>query len=88
MKCPKCNHNTSGVLDSRPRKTHISRRRKCDNCDHVFTTSEVIVVDTKGNRHVSYDQALTVENTKLKKDLLAVKNLIDKILKETNEKRK
>lgn len=83
MKCPKCNHNTSSVLNSRPRKTHIHRRRKCDNCDHLFTTSEVVVVDTKGSAKYSYDKALTIENTKLKKDFLAIKNLIDKILSET-----
>jgi transcription elongation factor Elf1 len=41
MTCPKCAHAGSSVIDSRPSKWGIRRRRKCDACAFRFTTLEV-----------------------------------------------
>ncbi|HLQ96162.1 MAG TPA: transcriptional regulator NrdR [Pseudogracilibacillus sp.] len=42
MKCPKCNHTNSRVLDSRPFEDGdaIRRRRECDRCGFRFKTFE------------------------------------------------
>jgi transcriptional repressor NrdR len=44
MKCPKCSHNHSRVVDSRQSEdAHaIRRRRECENCGYRFTTFEKI----------------------------------------------
>ncbi len=44
MKCPKCQHTSSKVLESRPIQVgnEIRRRRECNNCGHRFTTFERI----------------------------------------------
>ncbi|PSL44061.1 transcriptional repressor NrdR [Salsuginibacillus halophilus] len=44
MRCPACQRNGTRVLDSRPSDEgrSIRRRRKCDACDHRFTTFEVV----------------------------------------------
>jgi transcriptional repressor NrdR len=44
MKCPKCAHNHSRVVDSRQSEDArtIRRRRECENCDYRFTTFEKI----------------------------------------------
>lgn len=38
--CPKCKADSS-VIDSRPTEQHIRRRRRCDKCQHRWTTVEV-----------------------------------------------
>lgn len=42
MRCPKCNHEESRVIDSRPAESFnaIRRRRECLNCKERFTTYE------------------------------------------------
>lgn len=58
MKCPKCQHTSSKVLESRPIQVgnEIRRRRECNNCGHRFTTFErieaapLLVVKKNGNR--------------------------------------
>ncbi|WP_395318268.1 transcriptional regulator NrdR [Fructilactobacillus frigidiflavus] len=58
MKCPKCEHTSSKVLESRPIQVgnEIRRRRECNNCGHRFTTFErieaspLLVVKKNGNR--------------------------------------
>ncbi len=41
MKCPKCGHNRSDVVDSRPTENSgIRRRRECRMCHNRFTTYE------------------------------------------------
>ena len=58
MKCPKCQHTSSKVLESRPIQVgnEIRRRRECNNCGHRFTTFErieaspLLVVKKDGNR--------------------------------------
>ncbi|EXJ22901.1 Ribonucleotide reductase transcriptional regulator NrdR [Alkalibacterium sp. AK22] len=58
MHCPKCQHNGSRVVDSRPADEgkSIRRRRECDACLFRFTTFErieqspVLVVKKNGNR--------------------------------------
>ncbi|MDR1521297.1 MAG: transcriptional regulator NrdR [Streptococcaceae bacterium] len=44
MKCPKCNHNHSRVIDSRQSEdAHaIRRRRECESCRYRFTTFEKV----------------------------------------------
>lgn len=41
MRCPACDTADVGVIDSRPTTGNaIRRRRKCNACDHRFTTME------------------------------------------------
>ncbi|BCA85952.1 transcriptional repressor NrdR [Enterococcus saigonensis] len=44
MRCPKCHHNSSRVIDSRQTDDGrtIRRRRECENCGFRFTTFEKI----------------------------------------------
>ena len=39
MNCPKCQAKTA-VIDSRPHKGTVRRRRKCKKCGHRLTTYE------------------------------------------------
>ena len=41
MKCPHCQSLQHRVIDSRPRKDHIRRRRECLDCGHRWTTREL-----------------------------------------------
>lgn len=58
MRCPKCDHNGTRVLDSRPVQDYYSirRRRECEECGYRFTTFEtveqtpLIIVKKDGNR--------------------------------------
>ena len=58
MNCPKCYHNNSRVLDSRPFEDGeaIRRRRECDRCGFRFRTFErkeetpLIIVKKDGTR--------------------------------------
>ena len=58
MQCPRCQHNGSRVIDSRPADDGraIRRRRECENCSFRFTTFErieqgaILVVKKNGNR--------------------------------------
>jgi transcriptional repressor NrdR len=63
MKCPKCNHIESKVIDSRPAEDlkTIRRRRECLECKYRFTTYErlesvpLFVVKRDGTRE-EYDR--------------------------------
>jgi len=44
MKCPKCQSETSKVLDSRSQGSSIRRRRECLECGERFTTYERLEV--------------------------------------------
>lgn len=58
MQCPKCHHNGSKVVDSRPveESNSIRRRRECEKCHHRFTTFErieqtpLLVIKKNGTR--------------------------------------
>lgn len=58
MHCPRCQHNGSRVIDSRPADDGraIRRRRECESCSFRFTTFErieqgaILVVKKNGNR--------------------------------------
>lgn len=58
MECPKCRHQQSKVIDSRPADdgASIRRRRECLNCAHRFNTYErvektpLLVVKRDGTR--------------------------------------
>ena len=58
MRCPKCQHNKSSVIDSRQAEdgNTIRRRRECDSCHARFTTFErveevpLLVVKKDGTR--------------------------------------
>ena len=60
MKCPNCTAEALGVKDSRDALdgATIRRRRRCEACQHRFTTIEVLIpndegrpVDAAGGRH-------------------------------------
>lgn len=40
MRCPRCQHAKSRVLDTRKYETHSRRRRECEQCHRRFTTYE------------------------------------------------
>ncbi|MGL5133362.1 MAG: hypothetical protein ACRC78_12595 [Planktothrix sp.] len=42
MDCPKCNAKTSVIATRQEPKIGETRRRKCLDCDHRFTTIEVL----------------------------------------------
>ena len=46
MKCPYCGNEDTKVIDSRPFSdgNSIKRRRKCDNCNNRFNTTEKIFI--------------------------------------------
>lgn len=58
VQCPRCQHNGSRVVDSRPadEAKAIRRRRECEACEFRFTTFErleqspILVVKKNGNR--------------------------------------
>jgi len=58
MRCPRCKHEDTAVIDSRLTEEGraIRRRRECGKCDHRFTTferqelSSLIVVKRDGTR--------------------------------------
>ena len=58
MRCPKCQHNKSNVIDSRQAEdgNTIRRRRECENCGFRFTTFErieetpLLVIKKNGTR--------------------------------------
>lgn len=45
MTCPSCGSNNTKVLDSRPSKGQVVRRRVCMECGHRFTTAERITAE-------------------------------------------
>jgi transcriptional repressor NrdR len=58
MRCPRCKHEDTAVIDSRLTEEGraIRRRRECSKCEHRFTTferqelSSLIVVKREGTR--------------------------------------
>ncbi|MBM7687669.1 transcriptional regulator NrdR [Enterococcus ureilyticus] len=58
MRCPRCHHNNSRVIDSRQADDGraIRRRRECENCNYRFTTFErieaapLLVIKKNGDR--------------------------------------
>lgn len=58
MRCPRCHHNHSKVIDSRQADDGraIRRRRECENCHNRFTTFErieatpLLVIKKNGDR--------------------------------------
>jgi hypothetical protein len=46
MNCMKCESDTK-VIDSRPSKDGIRRRRVCKKCGHRFTTREYVIKDAE-----------------------------------------
>lgn len=63
MRCPKCKHSESKVIDSRETNNsrEIRRRRECEKCGHRFTTFERtetanFLVIKKDNSREAYDR--------------------------------
>ncbi len=40
MRCPSCSSGRTRVVDSRETADSVRRRRRCEDCDHRFTTYE------------------------------------------------
>ena len=57
MNCPVCGCSETSVTDSRPTKHSVKRRRKCLQCDFVWTTYETTVNTSDFNRIVSSARA-------------------------------
>ena len=45
MLCPECNNKTR-VIDSRVVEDVVVRKRKCKNCNYIFYTEEIEVVNS------------------------------------------
>ncbi len=63
MRCPKCNHEDTKVLDTRVGKDNLTirRRRQCLSCSHRFTTLEEVlhegmVVIKRGGQREEFDR--------------------------------
>ncbi len=42
MKCPYCEHGSTGVVDTRESREKVRRRRECPECERRFTTYETV----------------------------------------------
>ncbi len=62
VRCPKCGHDQSQVVDSRPREDEekIYRRRKCLSCHSAFTTSETVLSQVQIDRNELHAQTQKV----------------------------
>jgi transcriptional repressor NrdR len=61
MRCPRCGHESSSVIDSRGDGEAIRRRRQCDRCKFRFTTFERVelslpMVVKKDGRREPFDR--------------------------------
>lgn len=79
MRCPRCHHNNSRVIDSRQADDGraIRRRRECENCSYRFTTFErieaapLLVIKKNGDREeFNRDKILRGLIRSAEKDLL------------------
>lgn len=70
MNCPKCQSLQVAVVDSRPYKDTIKRRRLCRDCGSRFSTMEVQVEEPrKGGKSLMEKTVIhTVEITKIVRD--------------------
>ena len=68
MRCPKCEHEDTRVIESRDvaKGESVRRRRECEDCDHRYTTYErlerphLVVVKNDGTRQLfSRDKLMT-----------------------------
>ena len=50
MKCPKCNSDQNGVIDTTKYNTVVSRVRYCDECSWIWSTKEAIDKDFNHKR--------------------------------------
>ena len=93
MRCPKCSHHDTRVLDSRD--THesreIRRRRKCEKCDHRFTTFERVeagnfIVIKKDNTREAYNREKLEQGIwRACEKRPVTKEQVDKLLNELEE---
>ncbi|MCL2036099.1 MAG: transcriptional regulator NrdR [Oscillospiraceae bacterium] len=89
MLCPKCSHNDSKVVDSRPADSKIRRRRECLRCSERFTTFEIIedipvMVAKKDGTIEPFDNRKLIERicratTKRPVKLKTIENIVDGI---------
>jgi transcriptional regulator NrdR family protein len=67
MQCPNCGQtNNSVVLDSRPLRHTVRRRRKCLSCDERFSTYEYVRLKLTKTKMVDFIRDL--ETIKAKTD--------------------
>ncbi len=79
MRCPKCGHTDSKVIDSRPSENQeaIRRRRECTQCEHRFTTYErrdespLLIVKKNGSKEIFNREKLLrgLETATVKRDI-------------------
>ncbi len=79
MRCPKCGHTDSKVIDSRPSENQeaIRRRRECTSCGHRFTTYErrdespLLIVKKDGAKEIFNREKLLrgLETATVKRDI-------------------
>ena len=79
MRCPKCGHTDSKVIDSRPSENQeaIRRRRECISCGHRFTTYErrdespLLIVKKNGAKEIFNREKLLrgLETATVKRDI-------------------
>ncbi len=94
MKCPKCNHSESKVVDTRPTDDgiRIRRRRECMECGYRFTTYEkieetqIVVIKKDGTRQ-GYNRDKIINGLiracdKRSVSLNEIENIADKVEKQ------
>ncbi len=79
MRCPKCGHTDSKVIDSRPSENQeaIRRRRECTECGHRFTTYErrdespLLIIKKDGAKEIFNREKLLrgLETATVKRDI-------------------
>lgn len=50
--CPTCGKLGSDVVDSRPIRGNVRRRRRCLSCDNRFTTFEIVALEPGGDYQI------------------------------------
>lgn len=97
MRCPKCNHDDSRVIDSRASENNdaIRRRRECPECGYRFTTYErreemPLIVVKKDGHHEPFDRAklmrgLLTATVKREEYITDLDSLIDQVESEVRD---
>lgn len=93
MKCLKCHHSETAVIDSRTAEdgTAIRRRRECEKCHYRFTTFEraralELLVKKSDRSHEPYDRSKLEKSVWIACGKRPVeKTAVDKLLAEMEE---
>lgn len=74
FKCPECKNSKTEIIDSRPHKDEVRRRRSCPECKTRFSTYERIIGSARPLRppkviHATHSPVKTPVKTKKRKPI-------------------